>query len=56
VYVDFILFIADVQGYPQAGLVSGICAWVAFFKYKDISSIALVPAGGEPMLAEVFVG
>gem|GEM_PF-7030418 len=36
----------NVQGYPPAGLVSGICACVAFFKYKDIIFIALVPAGG----------
>jgi hypothetical protein len=36
----------NVQGYPPAGLVSGICACVAFFKYKDIIDWVVVPAGG----------
>ena len=44
---QFLIVMSDnVQGYPPAGFVSGICAWAAFFKYKDIIVIALVPAGG----------
>ena len=42
------------QGYMPARLVSGISTCVAFFKYKDNIVTAVVPAGGQAMLADLL--